>query len=115
MTMRYIVVTISALALLVSLAATRTVEAQVPTAADFAACNREAPQVAKAGMASPTSVDHVRADGERAGAVLTKATDVTGKVIIESSNPQIHGMEAEGARDATYQAAYRSCMRRKGF
>jgi hypothetical protein len=34
---------------------------------------------------------------------------------IVSSDPQIHGMSAEGAKDATYQAAYRSCMRRKGF
>jgi len=24
-------------------------------------------------------------------------------------------MEAEGAKNATYQAAYRACMRRKGF
>jgi len=114
MAMQYIVVIVPALVILLSLAATRTVEGQVPTAADFAACNREAPQVAKAGTTSPTKGDYVRADGERAGAVTTKSTDFTGKVI-ESSNPQIHGMEAEGAKDATYQAAYRSCMRRKGF
>jgi hypothetical protein len=90
------------------------VEGQVPTAADFAACNREAPQAARAGTVSPTKADTVRADGERAGAVLTKGTDVRAKVI-ESSDPQIHGMEADGAKDATYQAGYRSCMRRKGF
>jgi hypothetical protein len=35
--------------------------------------------------------------------------------IVHSPDPQIHGMEAEGAKDATFQAAYRSCMRRKGF
>ncbi len=59
--------------------------------------------------------DHVRAENARAGAMTTHSvTDFTGKVI-KSSDPQIHGMDAEGAKDARYQAAYRSCMRRKGF
>jgi len=49
--------------------------------------------------------DHVRADS---------IVDFTGNVI-ESSDPHIHGMDAEGTKDATYQAVYRSCMRRKGF
>ena len=35
--------------------------------------------------------------------------------LIESLDPQIHGMDAEATKDATFQAAYRSCMRRKGF
>ena len=35
--------------------------------------------------------------------------------LVNSSDPQIHGMSGEGAKDAAYQAAYRSCMRRKGF
>jgi hypothetical protein len=34
---------------------------------------------------------------------------------IESADPPIHGMDADGAKNAAYQAAYRSCMRRKGF
>jgi hypothetical protein len=46
--------------------------------------------------------------------MTANSTDVTGNVI-ESSDPQIHGMNAEGAKNATYQAAYRTCMRRKGF
>jgi hypothetical protein len=103
-----------ALMLLVSLAATRTADGEVPTAADFAACNDEAPQAVKAGFASPTMGDHVRADSARAGTVTTNSLDFTGKVVA-SSDPQIHGMAAEGAKDAPYQAAYRSCMRRKGF
>jgi hypothetical protein len=56
--------------------------------------------------------DRTRADLARA--MTTNPPDFTGK-IIQSSDPQIHGMEAEGAKQATYQAAYRSCMRRKGF
>jgi hypothetical protein len=103
-----------ALMLLVSLSAMRTADGQVPTAVDFAACNEEAPQAVKAGTASPIRGDHSRADRARASAVTTDSTAIRGKVV-ESSDPQIHGMAAEGAKDATYQAAYRSCMRRKGF
>lgn len=116
MVMPYKVLSALALVLLVSLAVTRTADGQVPTAADSAACNDEAPKAVKTGSASPTTSDHVRADSARAGAMTTNAIDVTGAVtVIESSDPQIHGMNAEGAKNATYQAAYRSCMRRKGF
>ena len=103
-----------ALTHLVWLAATRTAHGEVPTTADFAACNEEAPEAAKAGTASPIMGDHVRAGRARAGVRTINSSDVTGRVI-ESSDPQIHGMKAAGAKDATYQAAYRSCMRRKGF
>jgi hypothetical protein len=101
-----------ALILLVALGVPRTADGQVPTAADFAACNAEASEAFKTGMASPTMSDHTRA--ARARAVTMTPTDVTGN-LIQSSDPHIHGMEAEGAKQATYQAAYRSCMRRKGF
>lgn len=112
--MRYTVGLALALILLVSLATTRMADAEVPTTNDFAACNREAPETVKAGTTSPTTGDHVRADSARVRPVTMSSTDFTGKVI-ESSNPQIHGMEAEGAKDATFQAAYRGCMRRRGF
>ena len=111
---RYKVVSGLALILLLSFGVTRTVDGQVPTGADFAACNEEGPRAVKAGSASPTTRDHVRADSARGGAITTSYTDVTGQVIV-SSDPQIHGMKAEGAKNARYQAAYRSCMRRKGF
>ena len=114
MTMLYKVVTALALILLVSLAMTRMADGEVPSIADFAACNGEAPHAVKAGTASPTMADHARADRARGGAMATNSTDFTGPVI-ESADPQIHGMEAEGAKNATYQAAYRACMRRKGF
>jgi hypothetical protein len=110
----YKVVIALALIFLVSLAAPWTADGEVPIAADFAACNDEAPQAVKAGTASPIMGDYVRADSARAGAMTMNSIDFTGRVI-ESADPQIHGMKAEGARNATYQAAYRSCMRRKGF
>ena len=112
MAMPFSAVLALALMALVALAVPRTADGQVPTATDFAACNAEAPEAVKAGMASPTKGDEARAD--RARAVAMHPTDSTGK-LIQSSDPQIHGMEAEGAKQATYQAAYRSCMRRKGF
>ena len=109
--MIYRLVLLLGLLLVLSLTATRAAHGGVPTAADFADCNAEAPQVVKAGAASPTTGDHARADGARSG---TTSPRLTGPVV-HSPDPQIHGMEAEGAKSATYQAAYRSCMRRKGF
>jgi hypothetical protein len=102
-----------ALLLIVSLAVPPTADGQVPTAADVAGCNAEALEVVKAGMASPTKGDHARADRARALVMTTKSSDTSNA--IESSDPQIHGMEAEGAKDAAFQSAYRSCMRRRGF
>ena len=55
------------LIVLVSIAAAGSAHGQVPTAADFDACNDEAPAVARAGGASPTTGDHARAKGARAG------------------------------------------------
>jgi hypothetical protein len=102
------------LILFVSLTTTRAADGQVPTAADSVACNQEAPSMTKAGMTTATMGDHARADRARAGAMTTDSLAFTARVI-ESPDPQIHGMDAEGAKNPTYQAAYRSCMRRKGF
>ena len=99
--------------LLVSIAAVRIAHGQVPTTADVIACNDEAPAAIKAGGASPTTGDHARARGARDGS--TTGIGDFRVPLIESSDPQIHGMNAEGAKNAAYQAAYRSCMRRKGF
>src|SRR5436309_4966515 len=80
-----------ALTLLVSLAATRTADGEVPTVADFAACNDEAHAAIKAGTASPTLGDHVRAKSARAGSITMNSIDFTGRVIRIS---QLH--ETEG-------------------
>ncbi len=103
------------LIVVVSLTATGTAEGQVPTAADFAACNAEAPKAVKAGSASPTTGDLARAAGNVRGDATTSSPGDDKRTGVESSDPQIHGMSAEGAKHAAYQAAYRSCMRRKGF
>ena len=90
--------------------------ADVPTAANFASCNAEAREALKSGSASPKTAepntkDQDRAAGARQGA---QPTDVTGKVG-QSPDPQLEGMDAEGAKDPVYQAAYRTCMRKAGF
>ena len=61
----YRLVLLLGLFLVLSLTATRAAHGGVPTAADFADCNAEAPQVVKAGAASPTTGDHARAYGAR--------------------------------------------------
>src|SRR5437867_8814653 len=69
-----VVVTL-ALTLLVSLAARRTADGEVPTVADFAACNDEAPAAIKAGTASPIMGDHVRANSARAGSITLNRSE----------------------------------------
>jgi hypothetical protein len=101
-----------ALILLLAFAIVEPVGGQVPTAVDVAACNDEAPQAVKAGAASPTTGDHARAGHARSRATTTASTSDAG---VDSADPQLRGMAPEGAKDAAYQAAYRSCMRRKGF
>jgi hypothetical protein len=105
------VVSVLALTHILALATAQMVGGEVPTPADVAACNEHAPEVMKTGSASPTVGDHARAESARGEATTVNATEK----VIESSDPQIHGMEAEGAKNAAYQAAFRSCMRRKGF
>jgi hypothetical protein len=84
--------------------------AQVPTAKDIAACNTEAQQAARKGAASkdtaePNTKDHSRAaEAHRPESSASRAED-----------PQLGGMDAEGAKDPAYQAAYRTCMRKAGF
>jgi hypothetical protein len=110
---RYIVL-VFALIVGLTFAAARAADGEVPTAADMAACNEEAPQSVKTGRASPTAADRARAEHARSAVVPADTLRVAGTTI-ESPDPQVHGMAKEGAKNAAYQAGYRSCMRRKGF
>ena len=88
-------------------------DAQVPTAADIAACNREAREGVGSGMASPTSKDVAGADAARkARAPEPSGADAR---VTSSADPHVHGMDVVGAPNAAYRAAYRVCMRRSGF
>ena len=87
--------------------------AEVPTAGDIAACNREAREGLREGMASPTSKDEAGADAAR----KARGVEPSGARahVTQSPDPHVHGMDAVGAPDAAYRAAYRVCMRRSGF
>src|SRR5262245_48274526 len=113
MSPRYRSAGVLTLSVFVVLAAALAAHAQIPTAADHAACNDEAPQAVKAGTVSPTKSDRVQADSARAAATARPGDGAASP--IQSSDPQIHGMSADGAKEAGYRAAYRSCMRRRGF
>ena len=94
--------------------AVRPVHADVPSPADFAACNGHAREATVTASAIPNVDDHARAARARTGGPAGSA-EVVGASGVTSPNPQIHGMEMEGAKDPRYQATYRSCMRRRGF
>lgn len=90
--------------------------AQVPRAEDIAACNAEARRAVHAGTTSKdspgaTAKDHKQAAGARS----TKETGQVAGDGVKSDDPQVAGMDAEGAKDAGYRAAYRTCMRKAGF
>jgi hypothetical protein len=89
--------------------------AEVPTAKDFAECNQEARTGLSGQAASPNRKDHAGAEQARSAAADGgERADRTGRVT-ESPDPQIAGMDGAGAKDPAYRAAYRVCMRKKGF
>jgi hypothetical protein len=90
--------------------------ADVPKPEDIAACNKEAQEAIRTDSASPKAVspntkDVGRAaEARRSGAAADRADSTT-----RSDDPQLEGIDAEGAKDPLYQAAYRTCMRKSGF
>ena len=81
--------------------------AQVPTAQDIAACNTEAQHAVGKGAASLLY--------EIKGYDPMDATTQNAAGGTPSNDPQLAGMDNEGAKDPAYQAAYRTCMRKSGF
>jgi len=89
---------------------------QVPKTEDIAACNAEAQRAVNAGshaVDSPlaTAKDHRRAAEARS----TMGTGQDAENSAKTDDPQLSGMNPEGAKDPAYQAAYRTCMRKAGF
>jgi hypothetical protein len=89
-------------------AAAVSVDAQTPTAADFAACNTEG-RAAMTGTTTPPTGDYVRVETARTDSATTWTTWV-GPIGVESSDLQLMGMATDGITDAAYQATYRTCM-----
>jgi hypothetical protein len=94
---------------IIVLATSNVASPQVPKAEDISACNMDAQRAVRTGTASgdsplPNAKDHSRAAEARSAGGGTKPDD-----------PQLVGMDTEGAKDPAYQAAYRTCMRKAGF
>jgi hypothetical protein len=91
--------------------------ADVPKPEDMATCNSEAKEAARKGSAAPSTPAPNAADERRAGDVRRQdgsRTDGTGAGM-RSADPQIEGIDAQGAKNPIYQAAYRTCMRKNGY
>ena len=91
------------------------VHADVPTIADMTRCNQEAREESRDRSASPNSKDQVDAEAARRQRADTPVIPAAAGAVTQSEDPQIHGMDAHGATDAKYRAAYRVCMRKRGF
>ena len=107
-----------------------TVWSAPPTISDFATCNAEAEDKTAPPSALPRDAEE-RASTPgptrpRASAppplpppamsgTQREPTDPSGTLIAGASDPQLEGMAAARADDREYRAAYKSCMRRRGF
>jgi hypothetical protein len=96
--------------------ATRTAAADVAKPGDVAGCNAEARDAINAGSAArgnaqPNTSDHDRAAHARQSETSPPMRDPATR----SLDAQLDGMDTDGAKDPAYQAAFRGCMRRKGF
>ena len=99
--------------------------AEVPTATDFAACNTKAAEDAKADGASasprtdlPKDATEIPRDARATSAApgaLSGTRDPSGRTLSSDKDPQIEGLAADRAGDKVYVAAYRACMRQRGF
>jgi hypothetical protein len=104
-----------ALSVLAALAVS-PVHAEVPSAADFAACNAKAADDVKADAASASPRTVLPKDATALPPdARTQSRDPGGRTLSSEKDPQIEGLAADRAGDERYVAAYRSCMRQRGF
>lgn len=88
---------------------------EVPTPKDLVECNENAREGRRDQGASPNQKDRDSAAQARSPAPgAGERVAGTGRVT-DSPDPQIAGMDSVGAKDSAYRAAYRVCMRKKGF
>jgi hypothetical protein len=90
--------------------------AEVPAPADFAACNLKAAEDAAsdAVSASPRT-DQAPRSGQLPADARVTPPSMQSKTMSSDKDPQIDGLAADRANDPGYVAAYRSCMRQRGF
>jgi len=98
----------------IGLAAPALVGADAVTHEDVAACNSEARDAIQPGSAARGSA--LPNTGDRDRATQSQLTETsTASPGVASGDAQLDGMDRDGAKDPAYQAAFRGCMRRKGF
>jgi hypothetical protein len=96
--------------------------AEVPTAEDFASCNSKAAQEAASNAVSasprsdlPKDATQLPPDVKPKPGAPISSKDPTGTTLSSDKDPQIEGLAADRAHDKAYIAAYRACMRQRGF
>lgn len=93
-----------------------TVDAAVPGPKDFESCNAAAREAVRKGGDAPSAASPSTKDEHRAAeAKRGNLPDDRAGAVRDHPDPQLEGMDAEGAKDPRYQAAYRTCMRQSGF
>ena len=102
-----------------------TSAAQVPKPEDMASCNEKAKSELATASASPRTEPAAKGGlGAGSPPINPKAESPrpaeTGKppatsVAAQEKDPQLQGIDPEGAKDPAYVAAYKSCMRKAGF
>ena len=87
--------------------------ADVPKPEDVATCNSEAKAAVRKGSAAPSTPAPTATDERRAADLRRR--DASPTTSTPTSDPQIEGMDVQGAKNPMYQAAYRTCMRKNGY
>jgi hypothetical protein len=89
--------------------------ADVPAPGHVATCHQEAREALRGRTAFPTQKDEAGASDARSAQPAPAGPPNATAQIVWSPDPQLSGMNVEGAKDAVYRAAYRVCMRKSGF
>ena len=101
--------------IVIILSASSVAHGDVPKPEDIAVCNSEAQETTRKGSdsrgSSPNARDHSRAADARRGAGAPAPSGDNPR----APDPQLEGIDPDGAKDPAYQAAYRTCMRKAGF
>jgi hypothetical protein len=104
------------------LASLGTALAANPTQADFDACNKEAQSRQSSPAASPSTSGPSTpgtgggATGSVSGGTTGAGSSVSGGASTSSdADVALRGIDASGKGDPSFQAAYRECMKRRGF
>ena len=116
-----------ALLSIAALAVAPVASAETPTASDFASCNAQAADAVKS---APSALPRMGSTPDASGGILARrpdapqavapaaqarSTDPTGQVVTNAADPQLAGMDTKRAAEPEYRAAYKRCMRQRGF